>query len=172
MMPDDCNGTGTNQCLCLPKAELKTKNSTLPFCWVFGFQLDKLEKHLITLAVVAFVLNNQKFSQRLLWVSKFDFKLEWEYDFRYYRMLLSFLRFRQKVPLTALFLILIENKGIMPTISLRNPAVDFHKWTIWAGTGPPLANFTKMAINYFILSFLFLKRKFGFLKAGNRSTIF
>ena len=28
MMLDDCNAIGTNQCLSLPKAELKTKNST------------------------------------------------------------------------------------------------------------------------------------------------
>ena len=39
----------TNQCSCLPKAELSDKNSTkhaalLSFGWVFGIQLDKLEK--------------------------------------------------------------------------------------------------------------------------------
>ena len=28
MMLDDCQAIGINQCLCLPKAELKTKNST------------------------------------------------------------------------------------------------------------------------------------------------
>ena len=51
---------GINYLLCLPKAELKTKNSLnqtaalLSFGWVFGFQLDSQEKYLITLTVVAF----------------------------------------------------------------------------------------------------------------------
>ena len=39
---------GINQCLCLPKAKLSTKNSTNgpegPAGWVFGVQLDALEK--------------------------------------------------------------------------------------------------------------------------------
>ena len=37
---DNYNVIGTNQCLCLPKAELNTKN----FGWVFGVQFDSLEK--------------------------------------------------------------------------------------------------------------------------------
>ena len=43
-----------NKLLYLPKAELKTKNSTI---WLsFGFQLDVLEKHLITLTGFTFTL--------------------------------------------------------------------------------------------------------------------
>ena len=46
---DNDNVIGTNQCLCLPKAELNTKNSTKRqlCCYldeVFGVQLDSLEK--------------------------------------------------------------------------------------------------------------------------------
>ena len=37
-------------CMDLPKAELKTKN------WVFGFQLDLLEKNLVTLPELTFTL--------------------------------------------------------------------------------------------------------------------
>ena len=50
MMPDDGHAIGINYWLCLPKAVLETKNST----WVFGFQLDSIEKHLLTLAVPTF----------------------------------------------------------------------------------------------------------------------
>ena len=57
--PTDDNLFGINKLLCLPKVELKTKNSTkrrrkASFGWVFGFQLDLLEKHLITLTVLTF----------------------------------------------------------------------------------------------------------------------
>ena len=60
MMFDDCYTIGINQWLCLPKAELKTKNSTkrrrmASFGWVFGFQLDLLEKNLTTLLVFTFI---------------------------------------------------------------------------------------------------------------------
>ena len=44
---------GINQLLCLPKAELKTKNSTKRQL-AFGFQLDIPEKNLITLTRVTF----------------------------------------------------------------------------------------------------------------------
>ena len=64
MVLEDSYEIGINKCLCLPKADLKTKNSTkrqlnqtaalLSFGWVFGFQLDSLEKHLITLVAVTF----------------------------------------------------------------------------------------------------------------------
>ena len=40
-------------------AELKTKNS-LSLGWVFGFQLDSLEKHLLTLTVVIFLGQDNK----------------------------------------------------------------------------------------------------------------
>ena len=48
-----------NKLLHLPKADLKTKNSSkrrryASFGWVFGFQLHLLEKHLITLTVLTF----------------------------------------------------------------------------------------------------------------------
>ena len=44
----------------MPKAELNIKNSTkrrrkASFGWVFAFQLDLLEKHLITLSVLHLV---------------------------------------------------------------------------------------------------------------------
>ena len=48
MMLDDGHAIGINKWPCLPKAEL------LSFGWDFGFQLDSLEKYLITLAVVTF----------------------------------------------------------------------------------------------------------------------
>ena len=52
--PDNDGVIGSNPCLCVPKAELKTKNSIkrqLSCCLVefFGFLLDSLEKHLINL---------------------------------------------------------------------------------------------------------------------------
>ena len=57
MMLEDSDEIGINKCLCLPKAELNTKNSTkrrrmASFGWVFGFQLDLLENYLITLTVL------------------------------------------------------------------------------------------------------------------------
>ena len=53
--PSDDNVPGINQLLYLPKAELNTKklNQTaalLLFGWVFGVQLDSLEKNLVTIA--------------------------------------------------------------------------------------------------------------------------
>ena len=49
MMMNEGDVIGINQCLCLPKAELNTKNSTrrrrkASSGWVFGVQLDSLEK--------------------------------------------------------------------------------------------------------------------------------
>ena len=49
MMMNNYDVVGINQCLYLPKAELNTKNSTKrpgkgSFGWVFGVQLDSLEK--------------------------------------------------------------------------------------------------------------------------------
>ena len=44
-----------------PKTQPNSSSATaalLSFGWVFSFQLDSLEKHLITLAVVAFTLCN------------------------------------------------------------------------------------------------------------------
>ena len=54
---DDYDLIGSNQCLYLPKAELKTKNSTkrqLCCHLIEGFQHDLLEKYLISLAVLTF----------------------------------------------------------------------------------------------------------------------
>ena len=70
MMMNEYDVIGINQCLCLPKADLKTKNSTKPprkgsFGWVFGIQLDSLEKKCISyrrktynIFCVSFTVNN------------------------------------------------------------------------------------------------------------------
>ena len=52
MMMNEYDMIGHNQCLCLPKAELNTKNSTkrrgkASFGWVFSAQLDLLEKKVV-----------------------------------------------------------------------------------------------------------------------------
>ena len=54
MMLDDCHAIGINQCLCLPKAELYTKNSTkrqqsclLVEFWIFNSAFGKHSKLLI-----------------------------------------------------------------------------------------------------------------------------
>ena len=54
-----------NKLLYLPKAELKTKNSTkrrreASFGLVFGFQLDLLEKNMITLTVLTFTTKKKE----------------------------------------------------------------------------------------------------------------
>ena len=53
---DNDNVIGTNQCLCLPKAELNTKNSTKR--QLFGVQLDSQEKKLVTFARLNFTQNS------------------------------------------------------------------------------------------------------------------
>ena len=60
MVLEDSDEIGINYCLCLPKAELETKNSTkrrrkASFGCVFGFQLDLLEKNLFTLLACTFI---------------------------------------------------------------------------------------------------------------------
>ena len=54
MMTKKCYLVGINHCLCLPKAELKTKNSTKR--QLFGFQLDSLEINLVTLPALTFTV--------------------------------------------------------------------------------------------------------------------
>ena len=55
----DDNVLGINSLLCLPKADLKnsTKQLQLSFGWVFGIQIDSLEKNLFTLAPLPQTLN-------------------------------------------------------------------------------------------------------------------
>ena len=65
MMMNEYDMIGINQCLCLPKAELNTKNSTkrrrkASFGWVFGVQLDLLEKKWFSLREKPWNMNHRK----------------------------------------------------------------------------------------------------------------